>query len=213
MASISRDRRSVRAARSGAWRRATAAPGAVAGVFNHAARPEIVRIQLANHRFGGLPHVESRVERASHAFDHHHGLLQQHQFRPCLHIEQFGHLEQQRQQLRHGNGLGRLAMDRLADGADRLGESCNIVHAWHIAGLEMHLGYPGIVAGDEAEQDFGQEPPLLLAEPPEMPRSTATMVPSASTNRLPGCMSAWKKPSRSVWRRKTVPDWRDSGRS
>ena len=37
-----------------------------------------------------------------------------------------------------------------------------------------------------------------------MPRSTATMVPSASTNRLPGCMSAWKKPSRSVWRRN---DW------
>ena len=35
-----------------------------------------------------------------------------------------------------------------------------------------------------------------------MPRSTATMVPSASTNRFPGCMSAWKKPSRSVWRRK-----------
>ena len=37
-----------------------------------------------------------------------------------------------------------------------------------------------------------------------MPKSTATILPSASTNRLPGCMSAWKKPSRSAWRRK---DW------
>ena len=37
-----------------------------------------------------------------------------------------------------------------------------------------------------------------------MPASTATMRPAASTNRLPGCMSAWKKPSRIAWRRK---DW------
>ena len=35
-----------------------------------------------------------------------------------------------------------------------------------------------------------------------MPKSTATSWPSSSTNRLPGCMSAWKKPSRSAWRRK-----------
>ena len=35
-----------------------------------------------------------------------------------------------------------------------------------------------------------------------MPKSTATSLPSSSTNRLPGCMSAWKKPSRSAWRRK-----------
>ena len=35
-----------------------------------------------------------------------------------------------------------------------------------------------------------------------MPKSTATMSPAASTNRLPWCMSAWKKPSRSAWRRK-----------
>ena len=35
-----------------------------------------------------------------------------------------------------------------------------------------------------------------------MPKSTATSRPSSSTNRLPGCMSAWKKPSRSACRRK-----------
>ena len=31
-----------------------------------------------------------------------------------------------------------------------------------------------------------------------MPKSTATRRPCASTNRFPGCMSAWKKPSRSA---------------
>ena len=35
-----------------------------------------------------------------------------------------------------------------------------------------------------------------------MPKSTATSRPVSSRNRLPGCMSAWKKPSRSAWRRK-----------
>ena len=35
-----------------------------------------------------------------------------------------------------------------------------------------------------------------------MPKSTKVSLPSASTNRFPGCMSAWKKPSRSAWRRK-----------
>ena len=35
-----------------------------------------------------------------------------------------------------------------------------------------------------------------------MPKSTATMRPASSTNRFPGCMSAWKNPSRRAWRRK-----------
>ena len=82
------------------------------------------------------------------------------------HVEQFGHLEQQRQQLGHRDGFGRLAVDRLADGADRLGEGRDIVLARHIAGLEMHLGDAQIVAGDEAVEDFGEEAALLLAEPP-----------------------------------------------
>ena len=37
-----------------------------------------------------------------------------------------------------------------------------------------------------------------------MPKSTAQSRPSRSTKRLPGCMSAWKKPSLTAWRRK---DW------
>ena len=56
-------------------------------------------------------------------------------------------------------------MDRLADGADRLGEGGDIVRGRHVAGLEMHLGDATVVARDEAVEDFGQEAPLLLAEP------------------------------------------------
>ncbi len=56
-------------------------------------------------------------------------------------------------------------MDRLADGADRLREALDRVMARHIAGVEMHLRGSLIVAGDEAEQDFGQEAALLRAEP------------------------------------------------
>ena len=56
-------------------------------------------------------------------------------------------------------------MDRLADGADRLGEAVDGVMRRHVARLEMHLGGAAIVAGDEAEQDFREEAPLLGAEP------------------------------------------------
>ena len=77
--------------------------------------------------------------------------------------------------------------------------------AGHVAGLEMHLGDAAIVARDEAEQDFGEEAPLLRPEPAhDAEIDGARCGPARSTNRLPGCMSAWKKPSRSAWRRK---DW------
>jgi hypothetical protein len=78
----------------------------------------------------------------------------------------------------------RLAVDRLADGADRLGEIVDGMVRRHIAGLEMHLGDAAIVAGDEAEQDLGEEAPLLRAEPAhdaEIDRDE----PAGSTNRLP----------------------------
>ena len=37
-----------------------------------------------------------------------------------------------------------------------------------------------------------------------MPKSTATIRPSASTKALPGCWSAWKKPSRNTWLKNTA---------
>ena len=52
-------------------------------------------IHSPHDRLGGTPHIELGIERARHTFNHHHGLLQHHQLRPCAHIEEAGHLEQQ----------------------------------------------------------------------------------------------------------------------
>ena len=56
-------------------------------------------------------------------------------------------------------------MDRLADGADRLREILDLVHARHIAGLEMDFRHAPVVARDEAIEDFGEKAPLLEPEP------------------------------------------------
>ena len=56
-------------------------------------------------------------------------------------------------------------MDRLADGADGLREILHRVMPRHVAGLEMHFGDAAIVARDEAQQNFGEEAPLLQPEP------------------------------------------------
>ena len=168
-----------------------------------AGRAEMALDPFAHHGLGDGPHVELGIERARHAFDHHHGLLQQQQLGPRAHVEQAGDLEQQHQQLRHRDFVGGAVVDRLADRADRLRERLDRMVRRHIAGLEMHLGGALVVAGDEAVQDFGEEAALLRAEPAhDAEVDERSVAPSSSTNRLPGCMSAWKKPSRSAWRRK-----------
>src|SRR6202022_755047 len=48
---------------------------------------------------------------------------------------------------------------------DRLREILDRVMPGHVAGLEMHLGDAAIVAGDESQENFGEEAPLLHAEP------------------------------------------------
>ena len=106
-----------------------------------------------------------RVERARDTLDHHHGLLQHDQLGARRHVEQAGDLEQQGQHLRHRDLVGAPVVDRLADGADRLSEIGDRVMRRDIAGLEMHLGDAGVVAGDEAEKDLGEEAPFLVAEP------------------------------------------------
>ena len=57
-------------------------------------------------------------------------------------------------------------MDRLANGADGLGEACDIMLARHIAGFKMHFRDTQVIALDEAVENFGEEAPLLFAEPP-----------------------------------------------
>ena len=93
---------------------------------------------FAHHGLRGGPHVEPRIEIARHPFDHHHGLLQHHQFDPGRHVEQGRDLEQKRQQLRHRDFVGAAIVDRLADGADRLREILHRMMRRHVAGLEMH---------------------------------------------------------------------------
>ena len=134
-------------------------------VLDPAGRAEMALDPFAHHRLRHRPHVELRIERARHALDHHHGLLQQQQLRPRAHVEQAGDLEQQHQQLRHRDFVGGAVVDRLADGADRLREALDRMVRRHVAGLEMHLGGALVVAGDEAVEDFGEEAALLRPEP------------------------------------------------
>ena len=56
-------------------------------------------------------------------------------------------------------------MDRLADGADRLGEILDAVDLRHVARFEMNLGDAPIVALDEAVENLGEEAALLAPEP------------------------------------------------
>ena len=62
------------------------------------------------------------------------------QFRPRLHVEQVGDLEQQGQQLGHRDLVCRPVEDRLADGPEGLREIVDAMTRRHVAGLEMHLG-------------------------------------------------------------------------
>ena len=66
-------------------------------------------------------------------------------------------LEQQSQQLGHGNFVGAARMDRFANGADRLGKVGHPIMRRDISRLEMHFSHPLIVAGDEAEEDLRRE--------------------------------------------------------
>src|SRR5690606_21252283 len=84
--------------------------------------------------------------------------------RAGLHVEQLGDLEKEREQACHGNGFGRLAVDRLADGPQRLREGGDVVVRGHITRLEMHLRHTTKIASDETVEDFGEEAPFLLGK-------------------------------------------------
>ncbi len=56
-------------------------------------------------------------------------------------------------------------MDRLADGADRLGKTFHRMVRRHVARFEVHLGGAAIVARDEAVKNFRQEPSLFRPKP------------------------------------------------
>src|SRR5690606_37824070 len=58
------------------------------------------------------------------------------------------------------------AVDRLANGADGLCKACHVVRMRDVTGFEMHFRHAHVIACDEAVEDLGKEPPLLLVEPP-----------------------------------------------
>ena len=152
----------LRAAMPG--RPATILPRSPAPLTTPSMRPTGPRLRSIHSRTTGSAVVQMSSfgsKRARDALDHHHGLLQQQQLRPRLHVEQARDLEQQGQQLRHGNFLGGALVDRLADGADRLREVFDRMVRRHVAGLEVHFGDAQIVAGDEAVENLGEEAPFL----------------------------------------------------
>ena len=126
---------------------------------------EIALDPFAHHGLGRGPHVELRIEVAGHALHHDHGLLQHDELDAGRHVEERRDLEEKRQQLRHGDLVGAPVVDRLADGADRLREILHRMMRRHVAGLEMHLRHAQVIAADEAQKNFGEEAPLLHAEP------------------------------------------------
>ena len=139
--------------------------GTLAGFAQASAHAVIGLDPLLGDGLGRAPDVELGVERAGHALHHHHGLLQQQQLGPRLHIEHIGVGEQLAQQVGHGDLGGRAAVDRLADGAHGLREHLHGMMRRHVAGLEVDECGAAVVAGDEAVQDLGQEAALHGAEP------------------------------------------------
>ena len=153
------------------------------------------------------------IERPAHSFDHHHGLLQHDEFGAGLHVEQSRDLEQQRQELGHGDLVGRPGMDRLADGPDRLSEVLHPVPFRYVAGLEMDPRHMQVVARDEAVEDLGQEAPLPRAEPPHDAEIDGREAPRARRRRgCPGACRRGTDPSRMAWRRKAWITVRPSSR-
>ena len=96
--------------------------------------PQLLLDPGSHNGLRGAPHIDVRIERAAHAFDHDHGLLQQQKLGPHAHLEQAGHFEElgSRAAPSRSRAAGR-PMDRLADGPQRLREGRNVLGRGHIA--------------------------------------------------------------------------------
>ncbi len=140
------------------------------GVFEAPNRTEVFRDPSAHDRFGGRPHVELRIELSCHALDDDHCFLEHHQFDSGGHFEQGSNFEQERQDFRHRDLIGGAGVDRFADSPESLGEIFDPICVRHVAGLEMNLGNPQVVAANETVEDFSQESTLLAPQPTHDPK-------------------------------------------
>ena len=138
--------------------------GVAAEILNAADGAEVFLDPFAHHGLRRRPHIEMGIERAADAFDHDHGFLEHDEFGAGAHIEQAGNLEEEGEEFRHGNLVGRALVDRLANGADGLGEIIDRMAGGDVTRFEMDFGDAAVIAGDEAEQNFREETALLEAQ-------------------------------------------------
>jgi len=118
------------------------------------------------------------------------GLLQQDQLRAGPHVEQAGDLEQQTSAASPSRFLRRSVVNRSPIARMACAKFSTGVVSGHVAGLEMHLGDPAIIARDEAQQNFGQEAALLHAEPAHDAEIDRDQAAGIVEEQIAGCMSA-----------------------
>ena len=159
--------------------------GAGASLLEASDEAEVGFHPFLGDRLGGRPHVERRIEIAGDAFNDDHTLLQQDQLRPRFHVKDLRVGEQLAKQIGHRNVFRRPAVDRLTDRAHGLCELFNRVMRRHVSGFKMDGRCAVIVARDQAVQNLSKEAAFVKPRRPMMPKSTATIVPLSSTNRLP----------------------------
>jgi hypothetical protein len=153
--------------------------------------PRRSSIQLRTTGSDATHMLRLRVERARHAFDHHHGLLQQQQLGLGAHVELVGDLQQLGEQAGHGDLAGtacpsaarrwRAAPGRTPPGRDAT-EHSRPRNAPPTRGHSSRVMKPYRISARKRRS--------FMPSRPMMPKSTGTSLPCGSMNRLPGCMSA-----------------------
>ena len=150
------------------------------------------------------PEVEIGIELAPEALDVEQRLLQQHELRLDLHVEATRRLEQPHQHLAELDLLaaaGRRSARRPR--GSRLRTRPSACSRRHPAATRGALRDALVVATEEREEILREVALVPLgqrAHDAEIERDVLAVVDGASTptKMLPGCMSAWKKPSRNT---------------
>ena len=111
---------------------------------------------LLQHRLGGGPQVQIRIELAAEALDVQERLLQQHQLGLHLHVELARRLKQAQQHQPERDVLEGLVEDGLADRADGRFQFRHPRIRRHPAGIHVQPGHAVVVALEEGQKVGGQ---------------------------------------------------------
>ena len=154
-------------------------------------------------RLGGHPQVEVGVELAAEPLDVEQRLLQQHELRLDLDVEAARRAEQLQQHLAERDLLQRPVEDRLAHDADLALQLVDARVGRHPSRLDVRGGDAPVVAAEEREEVLREIALVALrqrAHDAEVERDVLAEVGARrrATKMLPGCMSAWKNPSRNT---------------